>query len=284
MLRRMNYDAREKAVKLCRTEKSGFPLIERIEGSTRAFERVYGDKDPGEFATGRCRRPPLPREHVLPALFPSRATVEWPDSSSCLAAQLVSLVHQQLRLPWLLRQRLDQDSVRPFGAIMQPIVVFCQQRTVALRPPTIQPMVADLKIQQRLEFGRLLNAAIERHYPAVKLYGRARWLHRKTKRKGKELVSYESIRKWLRGKDIPEQPNIRELCQRTGISMSELDPDNSKGDKAGNLSLGELMSLWYAAADDGKAHILSAARLAAAGNRPAGSSDDNSPPLQRSGS
>lgn len=166
--------------------------------------------------------------------------------------------------------------------MMQPKVVLCQQPRVAQRFGTVQPMVADVKTSRKREFGRLLNAALDRRQ--IPEDGRPTWLFENLKKQGGKFVSFEAVRLWLAGEKIPNGANLRELCTRTGIAMSELDPESNKGDKAGNhAALAELMTAWYTADKAGKAHILSAARFAASLGGPT-AEGDHSPPLQRSGS
>lgn len=94
-------------------------------------------------------------------------------------------------------------------------------------------MVATLKDVARKAFADLLNAELDRvGVPTDR--ARIGWLHKNVKHKGAPLVSREQFRKWIRGKDIPDQANLRILCQQlkldwarlqTGTTTEPMDPE-----------------------------------------------------------
>ena len=131
-------------------------------------------------------------------------------------------------------------------------------------PATLLGVVQADKKRQREVFGQLLNAALERR--GVPERGRTTWLFEKLKKRGARLVSREACRKWIRGLDFPDQANLRELCERAEIAMSELDFARSAARPVGksgartDRELNELIALWSALQPAQRESIIGVAR------------------------
>lgn len=121
-------------------------------------------------------------------------------------------------------------------------------------------MVASVKIKARAEFGRLFNAELDR-VEAPKARGRVAWVHKHLKENQKELVSYEQVRKYVRGKDMPEQANLWIICQRLGLDWTRLSPMVSNADA--DQYAQALWELWPRLDDDTKRDLVGAARVKA---------------------
>lgn len=88
---------------------------------------------------------------------------------------------------------------------------------------TLQPVVATEKEAERLAFAKLLNSELTRiGAPAGR--GRVAWVYRELRKRGRAMVSQEQVRKWMRGIDIPDQANLRMMCERLGLNWTALHP------------------------------------------------------------
>lgn len=123
-------------------------------------------------------------------------------------------------------------------------------------------MVAGEKDAARKAFAKLLNAELER----VGLgpgHGQVRDVHTALKRKGVELVSYEQVRKWIAGKDIPDQANLRLVVERLKLDWKRLQT-GSEGHHTTPLFF-ELQVAWEAlATDQDRKEVLQFVRFKAA--------------------
>lgn len=133
-------------------------------------------------------------------------------------------------------------------------------------------VVSSDKIRARAEFGRLLRAELIR-----KGFQDGRGLvaavHRQLKDgKGRPLVSYEQVRKWITGKDIPEQAHFRIACERLGLAWGRLHPGatDAAEETAPDPMLEEFLVLWHALDEKRREHILASARLISGGPPPDG--------------
>ncbi len=142
---------------------------------------------------------------------------------------------------------------------MQPIVAFRQQPMRGIITYKMQLMVAPEKTTARLEFGALLNAALDHIDTCPPKRGRVRWLFKALKKNQVPLVSYEQCRKYLRGKDIPDQANLRIIAERLKIGVSVLQPKEAANDPS-DYELDELLRLWKDADTRGRASIMAVAR------------------------
>lgn len=104
---------------------------------------------------------------------------------------------------------------------MQLSVAKRQQPIRGITRGSLQPVVASHKEAARLAFGRLLNQELDR-IDAPKDRGRVSWIYKTLKDKGRPLVSREQVRKWIRGIDIPDQANLRIVCDRLKLDWTRL--------------------------------------------------------------
>jgi hypothetical protein len=105
--------------------------------------------------------------------------------------------------------------------IMQLSVAKGQQPIRGIKRGSLQPVVASHKEAARKTFGRLLNAELDR-IDAPRERGRVSWIYKSLKDKGRPLVSREQVRKWVRGIDIPDQANLRIVCDRLKLDWTRL--------------------------------------------------------------
>lgn len=87
----------------------------------------------------------------------------------------------------------------------------------------MQRMVVRTKSDARAAFSAALNGFLEAL--GVPSRGRPRWLYDRLKAHARrEVVTYESCRKWLKGLDIPDQANLTILCDAIGATRDDLFP------------------------------------------------------------
>lgn len=102
---------------------------------------------------------------------------------------------------------------------------------------SMQRMVVRTKKDAREAFGVALNKFLDARKILVR--GRASWLYDRLKSHARrEVVSYESCRKWIKGLDIPDQANLTILCEAIGASRDDLFPG---ADRVTNESLEALV-------------------------------------------
>jgi hypothetical protein len=104
---------------------------------------------------------------------------------------------------------------------MQLSVAYRQQPMRGFDACRMQLVVASLKDMARKAFADLLNAELDR-VGVPQDRARIGWVHKSVKHKGKPLVSREQVRKWIRGKDIPDQTNLRIVCEQLGLDWARL--------------------------------------------------------------
>lgn len=95
---------------------------------------------------------------------------------------------------------------------LQPIVGVSQQPIRAGSPDSMQLMVVRTKEEARLEFAKNLNRELDRLEAPRR--GRPVWLRDKLNK----AVSRESCRKWLAGKDFPDEANMSILIDTLGLN------------------------------------------------------------------
>lgn len=105
--------------------------------------------------------------------------------------------------------------------ILQLSVAKRQQPIRGIGRDRLQPVVASHKDAARKAFGQLLNAELDR-IDVPKERGRVSSIYKALKEKGKPLVSREQVRKWVRGIDIPDQANLRIVCDRLKLDWTRL--------------------------------------------------------------
>lgn len=102
------------------------------------------------------------------------------------------------------------------GGILQPIVANGQQPELAGHRVSLQLMVVRSKEEAREEFSRNLNRELDRLQAPRR--GRPDWLRKQLG----NAVSRESCRKWLAGKDLPDQTNLSILIDRLQLNEQYL--------------------------------------------------------------
>lgn len=104
---------------------------------------------------------------------------------------------------------------------MQLSVAQRQQPIRGIGCPTLQPVVAHSKEAARKAFADRFNAELDRVQVPD---GRQRigWIYKTLRNKGQPLVSREQVRKWVRGKDIPDQANLLIVCEQLKIDWVRL--------------------------------------------------------------
>lgn len=121
-------------------------------------------------------------------------------------------------------------------------------------------MVASEKLKARAEFARLFNAELDAKTNVPAKHGRVAWVHKHLKDKDhKELVTYEQVRKYIRGVDMPEQANLWIICQRLKLDWARLGPAvvESPTDHWGRI----MWELWPRLDEDTRRDFVGAARL-----------------------
>jgi hypothetical protein len=138
---------------------------------------------------------------------------------------------------------------------VQPIVGNRQQPMRAERSASMQLVVVKTKIEAREEFSRNLNRELER-FQAPKR-GRPEWLRKQIG----EIVSRETCRKWLQGKDMPDEAHMSVLIDRLGLNYQFLRTgrwEPSPGAK--DLRFSELEKAWPHLDEGIREAIMSVAR------------------------
>lgn len=126
---------------------------------------------------------------------------------------------------------------------------------------TLQRMVVTGKDAKRQRFGELLNGVLN-EMGAPPGRGRVQWLYDRLKKGGKEFVSYEQCRKYVRGIDMPDHANFFLLCEQLGTRPERLQPTRNRQEAAGqDVALDELLKIWGTSDDGAHDFILEAARL-----------------------
>lgn len=112
---------------------------------------------------------------------------------------------------------------------------------------TLQLVVAKDKQAAREAFASQLNDELDRIGVPP---GRPRIsdVHRRLRKDGKSLVSREQVRKWVRGKDIPDQANLRIVVERLNLEWTRLQP-GAAAPEASHLYL-RLQAAWEALTND----------------------------------
>lgn len=108
--------------------------------------------------------------------------------------------------------------------------------------PTLQLMVAPAKEKARQLFGKLFNAELDRvEFPG----GRQRIgaVFEALKEKGVPLVSREQVRKYVRGKDMPDQANLQLIVKRLKLDWARLASAGSAATTQDPMLL-ELEEVW----------------------------------------
>lgn len=86
-------------------------------------------------------------------------------------------------------------------------------------------MVVSDKKRVRAEFAEALKRVVGALKGAPKGRGMPAWVYRRLRDKdGVRLVSQEQVRKWLNGTDLPDQANLRLICERLPADITELQP------------------------------------------------------------
>lgn len=161
---------------------------------------------------------------------------------------------------------LDANCVRPPPPLiarsitfmppsLQPIVGNRQQPMRAERSASMQLVVVKTKIEAREEFSRNLNRELDRLQAPKR--GRPDWLRKQIG----EIVSRETCRKWLQGKDMPDEANSSVLIDRLGLNYQFLRTgrwEPSPGAK--DLRFSELEKAWPHLDEGIREAILSVAR------------------------
>lgn len=150
-------------------------------------------------------------------------------------------------------------------------------------------MVAAVKDVARKAFAELLNAELDR-VGVPKDRARIGWVHKNVKYKGAPLVSREQVRKWIRGIDIPDQTNLRIVCEQLKLDWARLQTGGPPAPVSPTFL--ELQQTWETLDDAKQDALLEYARFikakkevdARATARPEGeSSEGNRAALQRRG-
>lgn len=91
-------------------------------------------------------------------------------------------------------------------------------------------MAVRSKIDAKEAFSAALHGFLETIDECPKERGRPMWLWKRIKSHARgRLVSYESVRKWLAGKDIPDQAHLSVLLDAIGASHDDVFPADSVG-------------------------------------------------------
>lgn len=119
---------------------------------------------------------------------------------------------------------------------LQPIVALSQQGIVANRRGTLQPMVVRTKSDAKKGFGKALNEFLDGVSECPNGRGRTTWLRaRLNKHARSEVVTYEAVRKWLKGLEIPDQSNLVILMDAIKATWPDLFPEISKTSSLASL-------------------------------------------------
>jgi len=102
----------------------------------------------------------------------------------------------------------------------------------------MQSMVVRTKDAAKEEFSRNLNRAVEALGAPVR--GRPDWLRAKLNK----VVSRESCRKWLSGKDMPDQTNMTILVDTLSLSEHQLRTGKIEPARGQDPRLAELQGAW----------------------------------------
>lgn len=204
----------------------------------------------------------------------TRVAGTWPDLAhlrtdsysipSCLATE---------RMPPPNSIAFETASMKP---TVQPIVGFRQQRVRAFQLATLQPMVVKTKEDAKREFSKRLRTEITKRFPdAPADRGLVQWLYDLLRAhvgaSRPAPVSYESCRKWLKGKEIPISPNLMLLCDATGIIVTDLMDDETRAyiEDQEDPQIATLIKTFRKLNDRGRKHVLDAAELASRAETPA---------------
>jgi hypothetical protein len=137
----------------------------------------------------------------------------------------------------------------------------------------MQLVVVKTKIEARAEFSRNLNKELDRLNAPRR--GRPEWLRQEIG----EIVSRETCRKWLQGKDMPDEAHSSVLIDRLGLNYQFLRTgrwEPSPGAK--DVRFSELEKAWPTLDEGIREAILSVARA----GRPA-AAEKPSVPKRRQG-
>lgn len=152
---------------------------------------------------------------------------------------------------------------------IQRIVAIGQQPIRVISRDNIQPMVVNDKAEQRNQFSERLRRLLVEHHSAPEGRGLIQWFYDDMKRrnKGAEVVSYESCRKWLTGKDVPAEVNLGIVCTTYGFNSNYLrtgvGSEMSSSDEGFNDSpIAQITRDWHLLTDEGQIMLQDAHRLA----------------------
>lgn len=139
---------------------------------------------------------------------------------------------------------------------LQPIVARSQQSIRGLDLATMQLMVATTKKQAREEFSKNLNRELDRLKAPQR--GRPKWLQKELK----NIVTYESCRKWLKGLDIPDQGNLSVLVDTLGLNQQYLRTGTwESAPGASDNRFSELQKIWPDLDEKYQDHLVETARM-----------------------
>lgn len=128
----------------------------------------------------------------------------------------------------------------------------------------MQPMVATAKEQAREAFGKQFRAELTRiGIPDDRK--RIKTVHKRLMSGRHELVTYEQVRKYIKGIDFPDMANLWTICHRLGLDWNSFGPGNTDGasEEIDGL-LARMRAAWAAIDDDTqREHVVRTAELLA---------------------